>query len=263
VALRHYSLHRKHINATMSHENKYIWGIHSIEEALNEGQEFSKILINRTSHNNSLRAIVSQANKRHIPIQKVPIQKLNAITRKNHQGIVGIISPIEFYLIEDLLPLLYETGKTPLFLILDGVTDMRNFGAIVRSAAAMQVDAIILPERGSVSIDADAVKTSAGTLFKIKIARYKSLKYIVNFLRNSGLEIVAATEKGRVPLPLADLTTPLAIVMGAEGKGISEEVLNLTTQTIVIPQADGVDSLNVSVATGIILYETQRQRAEN
>ncbi len=237
-----------------------IWGIHPIEEALEGRKPFNKILINKEIHSESIDNIIKQCRQLHITIQKVPIQKLNSLTRKNHQGVIGLMSPVTFYRIDAIIPLLYESGKTPLILMLDGITDMRNFGAIIRSAVAFGVDAIVIPEIGGAPVTADTIKTSAGTIFKMKICRERNLKQTIKFLHESGLQIVAATEKAEKLLTAIDFDRPTAIIMGAEDTGISSALLQLVDETVCIPIAKGVNSLNVSVATAVVLYEVRRGR---
>jgi 23S rRNA (guanosine2251-2'-O)-methyltransferase len=195
-----------------------------------------------------------------VPFQAVPTEKLNRVTRKNHQGVISYISPISYHSIEDVLPSLYEAGKTPLLLILDRVTDVRNFGAIARTAECAGVDAIIIPSRGGALISADAVKTSTGALHKIPVCREDNLKTTIEFLTNSGVQIVGCTEKTDDLLYSVDLTLPTAIIMGSEENGISPEYLKRCDARAKIPMAGTIGSLNVSVSAGILLYEVIRQR---
>lgn len=235
-----------------------IWGIHPIEEALQEAKPFNKILLNKDLQQEKFATILDLARQRKVIIQKVPIEKLNRLTQRNHQGIVGMMSPVTFYSIEQIIPGIFEQAKTPLVLVLDGVTDMRNFGAIIRSAAAFNVDAIVVPEKDSAPVTADTIKTSAGNIFKIKICREYSLKKAVNFLKLSGLQIIAASEKAEKKIKDIDFHLPTAIVLGAEDKGISQPLLSLIDVHTKIPIAAGVNSLNVSVASAIFLYESRR-----
>jgi 23S rRNA (guanosine2251-2'-O)-methyltransferase len=179
---------------------------------------------------------------------------------KNHQGVLAFISPIEFQNIENILPSLYEAGKNPLFIILDKVTDVRNFGAITRTAECANVDAIIIPEKGSAQISGDAVKTSAGALLKVPVCRVKNLLQTVKFLQESGIQIVAATEKASDLYYKTDFSIPTAILMGAEDKGVDMEYLRIADQMVKIPILGEIESLNVSVAASIIIYEAVKQR---
>lgn len=235
-----------------------IWGIHPIEEALAERKNFNKILINKDIHSESMDSIFKLCRQLRIPIQKVPVQKLNTLTRKNHQGIIGLMSPVPFYKLEQIIPMVYEAGKMPLILILDGVTDMRNLGAIIRSAAAFGVDAIVIPEIGGAPVTADTIKTSAGTIFKVKICKERNFKKAINYLQESGVQVIAATEKSDEIVSEIDFHQPTAIVMGAEDKGVSNVLLQLVDKKVRIPIDRRVDSLNVSVATAIMLYEAKR-----
>lgn len=194
--------------------------------------------------------------------QWVPVEKLNRLAAgKNHQGVVAFLSPISFQKLEDVLPAVYERGKTPLLLLLDRVTDVRNFGAIARTAECAGVDAIIVPARGAAAINADAVKTSAGALHKIPVCREDNLKAAIDFLKDSGLTVAACTEKGAIPHYQADLTGPLLVIMGSEEDGISGEYLKRADVKVLIPMIGSIASLNVSVAAGVLLFEALRQRA--
>jgi len=235
-----------------------IWGIHPIEEALAERKNFNKILINKEIHSEAMDNIFKLCRQLQIPVQKVPVQKLNSLTRKNHQGIIGLMSPVPFYKLEQIIPMLYEAGKMPLILILDGVTDMRNFGAIIRSAAAFGVDAIVIPEIGGAPVTADTIKTSAGAIFKVKICKERNFKKAFNYLQESGVQVIAATEKSEKMISEIDFYQPTAIVMGAEDTGISNVLLQLVNEKVRIPIVNTIDSLNVSVAAAIILYEAKR-----
>jgi 23S rRNA (guanosine2251-2'-O)-methyltransferase len=195
-----------------------------------------------------------------IPMQLVPVEKIDRITRKNHQGIVAFISPITYYNIEEIIPKLFEEGKTPLILILDQVTDVRNFGAIARTAEVAGVDAIIIPDKGAAQINSDALKTSAGALHLIPVCRVKSLAMTVKFLKNSGLKIVASTGKGEKFYDETNMKDPAAIIMGSEDLGIEAGLLRIADEWVKIPQSGQIESLNVSVAAGIIIFEAIRQR---
>jgi 23S rRNA (guanosine2251-2'-O)-methyltransferase len=198
--------------------------------------------------------------KNGIYFQYVPIEKLNRLTSKNHQGVVGYISSIEYHKIEQVLPAVFEAGKMPLVLILDRITDVRNFGAIARTAECSGVDAIVIPARGAAQINADAIKTSTGALHKIPVCKEENLKDVIDYLRESGLQVIACTEKSSEYYYQQDMTLPVAIIMGSEEDGISGEYLKRADAAVKIPLMGEIGSLNVSVATGIILYEAVRQR---
>jgi 23S rRNA (guanosine2251-2'-O)-methyltransferase len=194
-----------------------------------------------------------------IPLQMVPIDKLNRLTRKNHQGVLALISPISFHRIENLLPIFFENGKTPLLLILDRITDVRNFGAILRTAVCAGIDAVIIPTKETPYIGADSIKTSSGAIFRIPICKENDLKKTIFFLKNSGIRILAATEKAKKLFWEEDLTLPLALILGSEKNGIHNKYITICDYQIKIP-VQGINSLNVSTACGIALYETLRQR---
>jgi 23S rRNA (guanosine2251-2'-O)-methyltransferase len=197
---------------------------------------------------------------RKILFQFVPFQKLNKITRKNHQGVIAFISPILFSDIEEIVTQVFETGKTPFIIVLDGVTDVRNFGAIVRTAECAGVDAVLVPEKNSAGINADAVKTSAGALFKVPVCRTNSLRKTIENLKLSGLRIISASEKAQKYYYQTNFTVPTALVVGDEETGISESILSLSDDTVKIPILGEIKSLNVSVAASVLIYETVRQR---
>lgn len=240
--------------------NNLTYGIRAVIEAINAGKEVDKILIQQGLNNplfNELKPLIRDKN---IPFQYVPPEKLKRLTSQNHQGVIAYITSITYQKIEDILPGIFEQGKTPLILILDRITDVRNFGAIARSAECAGVDAIVIPSRGSAQINADAIKTSAGALHKIPVCRTDNLKATLDYLKESGLQIVACTEKTDSNYYTIDLTLPSAIIMGSEEDGVSPEYLKRSDQKAKIPLLGEIGSLNVSVATGIILYEAVKQR---
>ena len=237
-----------------------IWGIHPVEEALRKGVTFFKVFVNKNAKGQNINSLLDELKRLRVPVQKVPVEKLNRITRKNHQGIVAYVSPVEFYELSDLVQKFFDEGRDPLFLVLDGVSDVRNFGAIVRTALCMEVDAILIPTKGSASINSEVVKTSAGAIFNIPVCRSDNLFLGVKYLQNSGFTVVAASEKGEKPVTDLDFKGPVAVVMGDEGKGVSESVIKKANFLARIPMNKKFDSLNVSVATGIILYEAYIQR---
>ena len=196
-----------------------------------------------------------------IPMQKVPLERIDRITRKNHQGVIAFTSAVTYQKLDQIVPFLYEQGKNPLIVVLDGITDVRNFGAIARTCEVAGVDAIVIPARGSVSVNADAIKTSAGALHIIPVCRENSLKDAVVFLKNSGIRVVAATEKAAKNYTVADMSVPVAILMGSEDEGVSPEILRVCDELVKVPQFGSIQSLNVSVAAGVMIYEVVRQRA--
>ena len=238
-----------------------IFGMHPLLEALEAGREIDKILLKRGLRSEEVSRITALARERTIPLQIVPEERLTRLTRKQHQGVIAFISEIEYTPLETLIPMLYEAGRSPFVLLLDGLTDVRNFGAIARTAESAGVDALIIPERGSVTVTADAIKTSAGALHRLPVCRVSSIMSAVSLLQASGLKIVAASEKARDVYTETELRLPLGLVLGAEDEGVSEEVLRRADHIVRIPQVGAIGSLNVSVAAGILIYEIVRQGA--
>jgi len=237
-----------------------IFGIRPVLEAISAGKEVDRVLLQKGLRSELFQELFQQVKELDIPLQVVPIDRLNRITRKNHQGVIAFISQISYHKLELVMPGVYESGKTPLVLILDHITDVRNFGAIARTAECSGVDAIVIPAKGSAAINEDAMKTSAGALNIIPVCRTDNLANEVKFLKDSGLKVIAATEKGILDYDEEDMSVPLAIVMGAEDTGVSPALLKLSDVLVKIPQAGKIGSLNVSVAAGVILFEALRQR---
>lgn len=250
----------------MTNDNKkedFIFGLRPVIEAIEAGKTVDKVFLQNGLQGPTLIDLKKLLAKHNLRPNYVPIEKLNRFTRKNHQGVVAFISDIPFYKIEDVLPQLFEEGKVPFILILDRLTDVRNFGAISRTAECVGVDAILIPEKGAAPINSDAIKTSAGALYNVKICKEKNLAHSVDFLQQSGVKVIAATEKATKLVYEEDLKEPLCIVMGNEETGISKEVLHHSDEKIKLPIEGKTQSLNVSVACGAILYETVRQRMGN
>ena len=229
-------------------------------EAFESGRTIDKILMRRELTGEGARDILRKAKEYDVPVQKVPEEKLNRITRKNHQGVIAIISPVVYHKLDMLLAALYEEGKSPLGIMLDGVTDAGNFGAIARSAECAGADFIIIPERGSASVTSDAVRASAGALLHIPVCREKDLSATVSNLQANGYKVTGASEKAEKLYTDIDYTVPSVIVMGAENSGISNDVLRKCDELGSIPINGAVGSLNVSVAAGVMLYEAVKQR---
>ena len=244
----------------MTQKNEMIFGLRAVIEAIQAGKEIDKILIRKDIQSELSKELFAAIKNTTVPVQKVPIGRLNRITRKNHQGVVAFISPVTYQRTEDLVPFLFEQGKTPLFIMLDGVTDVRNFGAIARTCECAGVDAIIIPSKNSVSVNADAIKTSAGALHTLPVCREHNLTGTVKYLKESGFRIVAATEKGDYDYTEANYKDPLCIIMGAEDTGVSYDNLALCDEWVKIPLFGNIESLNVSVAAGILIYEAVKQR---
>lgn len=247
----------------MSQENTqsaFIFGTRPLIEALKSGIEIEKVLIQSGSRSPQLSEVIRLTRERSVPYQMVPVEKLNRITRKNHQGVIAFTSAVVYQKLEYILPMLFEAGLTPFILILDKVTDVRNFGAIARTAEASGVHAIVFPTRGSALIGADAVKTSAGALTRINICREENLKTTIDFLKQSGLKIAAVSEKSDKQIWDNDLNGPIALILGSEETGISGAYLQMADLHLRIPMTGSIESLNVSVAAGVACYEVVRQR---
>ena len=238
----------------------FIFGTRAVMEAIKNRKPVERVLLKNGLDNDLYRQLFGLIKENKIPFQFVPVEKINRITRKNHQGVLAFVSAVEFVEIETLLPGLFESGTYPFILILDQITDVRNFGAIVRTAECAGVHAIVIPEKGMARIGADAVKTSAGAIHSLPICRTANLAAVINFLKNSGIRIVAATEKADNLYTNTNMNLPLAIIMGAEDKGISASVLKLTDEQLKIPLHGKIESLNVSVAAALMIYEAVRQR---
>jgi 23S rRNA (guanosine2251-2'-O)-methyltransferase len=238
-----------------------IFGTRAVIEAIRAGKELESVYIQRDATNDLIKELKAELAGHNLSYQKVPLEKLNRLTRKNHQGVVAFISPINYADLDNVISSVYEKGEMPLVLILDRITDVRNVGAIARTAECLGAHALVVPSRGGARIGADAVKTSAGALHHIPVCREDNLKDTISRLREAGLKTVACTEKGDKPLAKADLTGPAALIMGSEEDGVSEEYLKLADQQVLIPMIGQIESLNVSVAAAICLYEVVRQRS--
>lgn len=239
----------------------YIFGHRAIIEAIEAGKDIDKVLLRKDLGGELARELAAKIKEYGIVSQKVPVEKLNRITRKNHQGAIALMSAVSYDSLDALVPRLYEEGRTPFLIVLDGVTDTRNFGAIARSALCAGADAVVIPRRGSAGATPDAMKTSAGALVHLPVCRERDILSSVRFLHDNGYRIVAATEKGAMDYTKVDYTVPVAIVMGAEETGISPEVLRSCDDLAAIPIKGEVGSLNVSVAAGVMMYEVVRQRS--
>lgn len=233
-----------------------IIGRHPVLDALREGQALDKVMTDRMTH---IPELISLCKQQGIPIQKVPKEKLDKIGA-NHQGVAAYRAQVEYTDLEELVPYLFEQGKNPLFLMLDRITDVGNFGAISRSAIALGADGLIFPARETAQLNADAVKRSAGALLHIPLCRVRDMGGAARFLQQSGISIIAADGQGKEVISAIDLRQPTAIILGSEGEGIAPDLLRKADHIAVIPQIGDIDSLNVSVAAGIMLYEVQRQR---
>ena len=244
----------------MNKKQECIFGIRAIIEAIEANKTIDKLFIQKGLHNELFAKLWKLVRLKRVNYKHVPIEKINRITKKNHQGVIAFISPIDFHKIEDIIPTIYEKGKNPLILVLDRVTDIRNFGAIARTAECANVDFILIPEQNTAAINADAVKTSAGALHRIRVCRTWNMKLALQFMKNSGIQIIACTEKTQNNIYTPNYSHPTAIILGSEENGISAEILKISDVKTKIPMMGNIGSLNVSVASGIILYECIRQR---
>ena len=240
--------------------NQMVFGIRAVMEAIDSGKEIESLFVQRGLSGPLFAEFKALVKEQNLAFQQVPIEKLNRITRKNHQGVIAVISPITYQDIEDLLPTIYENGETPLLLMLDGVTDVRNMGAIARTAECAGVHAIIVPKKGSAEINPDAIKTSAGALYKIPVCRQDSLGRVAKFLIDSGVQLVVSTEKTKESIYDVDYTTPSCIIMGAEDVGVSDDLIRISDKLAKIPMFGEIESLNVSVSAAVVIYEAVRQR---
>lgn len=244
-------------------KNEMIFGVRAVIEAIQAGKEIDKILVKKDIQSDLSKELFAALKGLLIPVQRVPVERINKITNKNHQGVVAFISAVTYQKTEDLVPFLFEQGKTPFFVMLDGITDVRNFGAIARTCDCAGVDAVIIPAKNSVSVNADAMKTSAGALHTLPVCREQSLTATIKFLKDSGFKVVAATEKGDYDYTKANYKDPLCVIMGAEDTGVPYEHLALCDEWVKIPLFGNIGSLNVSVAAGILIYEAVKQRRFN
>ena len=244
----------------MIDKNEMIFGVRAVIEAIQAGKEIDKVLVKKDIQSDLSRDLFAALKGSSIPVQRVPVERLNRITRKNHQGVVAYISAVVYQHVEDFVPSLFEQGKMPFFVMLDGITDVRNFGAIARTCECAAVDAVIIPVKNSVTVNADAVKTSAGALHSLPVCREQSLTDTLKYLKECGFRLVAATEKGDYNYTRGEYSGPLCIIMGAEDKGVAYEHLALCDEWVKIPMLGTIESLNVSVAAGILIYEAVKQR---
>ncbi len=244
----------------LEQKSDLVFGIHPILEGLQSDKTFDKILILNTLRTYQAKEIMTLAKEKGISINKVPQQKLDRVTRKNHQGVIGFIAPIEFQNIEDIIPTLYSEGKVPFLLILDRVSDVRNFGAIVRTAECAGVHAIIIPKKGAAQINGETIKTSTGAIFNLPICKVPGIESVLPFLKDSGIHLVACTEKTEVSYTDVDYTLPIGILMGNEESGIALSNIKVCDSKAKLPLIGKTESLNVSVAAGVLMYEVIRQR---
>ena len=244
----------------MQDKTNTIFGIYPIKEALASQVVFDKVFIQKGIESDKIEMLIKDLEKANVPVNIVPFEKLNRLTKGNHQGIVALTSPVAFQSLETVVERALESDKKPLFLVLDQITDVRNFGAILRTAECTGVNAVIIQKSGGAPVSGDTVKTSAGAIFKIPICKVEHIKDAIFYLQGSGITTIAATEKTKTEIYALDLNKPLAIIMGSEGKGVTKSVLGLVDEKASLPLLGEINSLNVSVACGAFLYEATRQR---
>ena len=244
----------------MAKKDEMIYGLHPVMEAIQSGTEIDKVFVRAGLKGELARSMTQLMKEYRIPFQYVPLEKLNKLTTRNHQGVVAFVSRISYTQPEDLVPFIFDSGRMPLLLILDGITDVRNMGAAARTAECAGADGLFLPAYGSAQINEDAIRASAGALLRLPVCRVPALPALISYLKESGIGVLGATEKAGKPYYNVDMRTPLALVMGSEEKGISQEVLRQCDQLVKIPMMGDIASLNVSVAAGVILFEAARQR---
>lgn len=245
----------------MQKEKDCIFGLRPVIEAIKAGKQIDRLLIRQGLQGALYHELMTIVKTNNVVYQIVPVERIELVTRKNHQGVLAWLSVIEYQYISNLLPMIYEKGEDPFIVALDGVSDVRNFGAIVRTAECLGAHAVIIPEKGSARITADAVKTSAGALHSLPVCREKSIVRSIEYLKESGLKVFCATEKSGIIASEASLTGPAVLILGSEDKGISRELISLADYQVRIPMTGAIESLNVSVSAGILIYEIFRQRS--
>lgn len=241
-------------------DKDFIFGTRAVMEAIHAGKEIDKVLVQKELNNDLIKELLQLCKSSGLPVVRVPDAKLNRITRKNHQGVIAQMSSIAYASLDNVIDNCFAVGKSPLILILDHITDVRNFGAIARTAECAGVDAIVIPEKGSAQINSDAIKTSAGALNYLPVVRVKNLFYTCRDIQKMGLTLVAITEKTEKSMYEADFGNPVAMVMGSEEDGISQEIMGIVDDKVKIPMSGNIESLNVSVSAGVAIYEAIRQR---
>lgn len=255
------SMKEKVTNHTMEEKkDQYLFGMHPVLEAVRSGKKFDKVLLKQGLEGEQFRELMSLLQQNGISFQFVPAERLNRAVRGAHQGVIAYISQIDYVSIEDLVNNALAVTGTPVFVILDGVSDVRNLGAIARSLECAGGNGIIVPAKGGAAINADAIKASAGALMRLDTCKVPNLRVAAYYLKQSGFKLIAATEKVDRLMYETDMTGPCAIIMGSEDKGISSSMLELADDRAAIPMAGQISSLNVSVAASVMIYECVRQR---
>jgi 23S rRNA (guanosine2251-2'-O)-methyltransferase len=254
------TVHHSLFTKQMTKDQEITYGMRPVMEAIESGKTIDKVLFQKGLQGELFKQLFYEVRQRKIPFQYVPQEKLNRLTRQNHQGVVAFLSAIEYCDIYNIVPSIFEEGRVPFLLLLDKITDVRNVGAIARSAECAGVDAIILPLNGGAQLNEDAVKSSAGALHKVPVCRHSNLVEVIQYLKDSGIEVIGVTEKANHAHYNKDFTGPVCLIMGNEYEGIAWDYLKHCNDTVTIPMVGTIRSLNVSVATGIALFEVVKQR---
>jgi 23S rRNA (guanosine2251-2'-O)-methyltransferase len=241
-------------------KTEMIFGTRAVTEAIKAGREIEKIYIQSSLSNDLIKELIKTATEYKAPYSFIPQQKLDRLSSKNHQGVICVLSAVQYASLENIIDKCYQEGREPFFLIVDRVTDVRNFGALARTADCAKMDAIIISDKGNAPITGDAMKTSAGALSHMPVCRVRDMKATIKLLKENGIQIVACTEKASDLIYQTDFNTPLAIILGSEEDGISPQLLKDADRLVKIPMKGNIESLNVSVAAGIIIYEAIRQK---
>ena len=256
---RKYTEEKSYVRRERKDDDEFIFGVRAVIEAIKANREINKIMIQKGMNKDLFQELKDTLVDKNYYLQFVPVEKLNKVTENNHQGVIAYVAPVSYHKVEDLVEKMIEEGKKPCILVLDRITDVRNFGAIARTAECEGVDAILIPSRGSVQVTSDAIKTSAGALNRIPVCKSDNIKDSLFYIQQCGLRIVACTEKTQTPLYQANLRGSVAIIMGSEEDGITTDFLNMADIKARIPMRGEIASMNVGVATGIVLYEKTRQ----
>jgi len=244
----------------MKTDREFLFGIHSVQEAIESGSEIDKIFVRKDYNNPAIKDILTEGYRLNVPIQKVPKEKLNTITGKNHQGIIAFLSSVHYASLDNIISASYGKGKEPLLLMLDRITDVHNFGAIARTAEGLGFDAIIIPSKGNARLNNEAVKISAGALMHIAVCRVKSLLSTADYMKNNGIRVIACTEKAHNSIYSTDMNGPACLIVGSESDGINHEIVRKADEKVNIPMFGKVSSFNVSVSMAIAGSELIRQR---
>jgi 23S rRNA (guanosine2251-2'-O)-methyltransferase len=256
---RKFTEEKSYVRRERKDDDEFIFGVRAVIEAIKANREINKIMIQKGMNKDLFQELKDTLVDKNYYLQFVPVEKLNKVTENNHQGVIAYVAPVAYHKVEDLVEKMLEEGKKPCILVLDRITDVRNFGAIARTAECEGVDAILIPSKASVQVTSDAIKTSAGALNRIPVCKSDNIKDSLFYIQQCGLRIVACTEKTQTPLYQANLRGSVAIIMGSEEDGITNDFLNMADIKARIPMRGESASMNVGVATGIVLYEKTRQ----